>query len=166
MVKLTDMAEGDYPEYRQFFILEYAQDLQESRGYDAEKARAIATQSIDIALPQGVHTRANKLWCIHSSDDAGVIIGYLWVVLKEHAAWVSDFCLLPAWRGRGFGKASLAAMDVALTALGIGEIGLRVAAHNPVAKTLYEKNGFQITGFNMHKNLEPNPHQTAINPMK
>ncbi|QQG26781.1 GNAT family N-acetyltransferase [Pectobacterium carotovorum] len=155
MVNLTDMADGDYPEYRQFFILEYAQDLQESRGYDAEKARAIATQSIDIALPQGIYTAANKLWCIHSSGNAD-IIGYLWVVLKENTAWVSDFCLLPVWRSRGFGKASLAALDVALAALGIGEIGLRVAAHNPMAKALYEKNGFQITGFNMHKNLEPN----------
>jgi ribosomal protein S18 acetylase RimI-like enzyme len=149
-----DMAEGDYPEYRQFFILEYAQDLQASRGYDAEKARAIAAQSIDIALPQSVHTAANKLWCIHSAENEDAVIGYLWVILKENAAWVSDFCLLPAWRGRGFGKAALAAMDAALVALGIGEIGLRVAVHNPVARALYEKSGFQITGFNMHKNLE------------
>ncbi|MER3384222.1 GNAT family N-acetyltransferase [Pectobacterium aroidearum] len=155
MVNLTDMAEGDYPEYRQFFILEYAQDLQASRGYDAEKARAIATQSIDIALPQSVHTAANKLWCIHSAENEDAVIGYLWVILKENAAWVSDFCLLPAWRGRGFGKAALAAMDAALVALGIGEIGLRVAVHNPVARALYEKSGFQITGFNMHKHLEP-----------
>ncbi|MEQ9865435.1 GNAT family N-acetyltransferase [Pectobacterium aroidearum] len=155
MVNLTDMAEGDYPEYRQFFILEYAQDLQESRGYDTEKARAIATQSIDIALPQSVHTAANKLWCIHSAENEDVVIGYLWVILKKNAAWVSDFCLLPAWRGRGFGKAALAAMDAALVALGIGDIGLRVAVHNPVARALYEKSGFQITGFNMHKNLEP-----------
>lgn len=155
MVNLMDMAEGDYPEYRQFFILEYAQDLQESRGYDSEKARAIAMQSIDIALPQSVHTAANKLWCIHSAENENAVIGYLWVILKENAAWVSDFCLLPAWRGRGFGKAALAAMDAALVALGIGEIGLRVAVHNPVARALYEKSGFQITGFNMHKNLEP-----------
>lgn len=124
-------------------------------GYDAEKARAIATQSIDIALPQSVHTAANKLWCIHSAENEDAVIGYLWVILKENAAWVSDFCLLPAWRGRGFGKAALAAMDAALVALGIGEIGLRVAVHNPVARALYEKSGFQITGFNMHKNLEP-----------
>ncbi|ACX88143.1 GNAT family N-acetyltransferase [Pectobacterium parmentieri] len=154
MVNLTDMNESDYPDYRQFFILEYAQDLQASRGYDAEKARAIATQSIDIALPQGSHTPANKLWSIQSLNNEGVIIGYLWVVLNGNSAWVSDFSLLPAWRGRGFGKASLAAMDVAVAALGIREVGLRVATHNPVAKALYEKQGFQITGFNMHKSLE------------
>ncbi|KFX07489.1 acetyltransferase [Pectobacterium betavasculorum] len=155
MVNLTDMTESDYPDYRQFFILEYTQDLQESRGYDAEKARAIATQSIDIALPQGIHTPANKLWCIHSLNGEG-IIGYLWVVLNGNSAWISDFCLLPAWRGLGLGKASLAAMDVAVAALGISEIGLRVATGNSVAKALYEKQGFQITGFNMHKRLESN----------
>ncbi|CAG75126.1 putative acetyltransferase [Pectobacterium atrosepticum SCRI1043] len=154
MVNLTDMTESDYPDYRQFFILEYAQDLQESRGYDAEKARAIATQSIDIALPQGIHTSANKLWCIHSLGGEGVIIGYLWVILNGNSAWISDFCLLPAWRGRGFGKASLAAMDMVVATLGISEIGLRVATGNSVAKALYEKQGFQITGFNMHKSLE------------
>ncbi|PKX81666.1 acetyltransferase [Pectobacterium peruviense] len=153
MVNLTDMTESDYPDYRQFFILEYAQDLQESRGYDAEKARAIATQSIDVALPQSTLTPANKLWCIHSLDNEDVI-GYLWVILNGNSAWISDFCLLPAWRGRGFGKASLAAMDVVVAALGINEVGLRVATGNSVAKALYEKQGFQITGFNMHKSLE------------
>lgn len=165
MVNLTDMTELDYPNYRQFFILEYAQDLQASRGYDAEKARAIATQSIDIALPQGTHTPANKLWSIQSLNNEGVTIGYLWVVLNGNSAWVSDFCLLPAWRGRGFGKASLAAMDAAIAALGICEVGLRVATHNPVAKALYQNRDSRLPVLTCTK-VWCQPHrQTATKPM-
>ncbi|WED68780.2 GNAT family N-acetyltransferase [Pectobacterium colocasium] len=152
MVNLKKMSAGEFAAYRQCFILEYAQDLQDSRGYDAEKARAIATQSIDIALPQGPDTAKNTLWCIHT-DNTELVIGYLWVVFNQQSAWVSDFFLLPAWRGLGLGKASLLEMEAAVAAVGINEIGLRVAVNNQSAKALYEKIGFQTTGFNMNKIL-------------
>lgn len=74
-------------------------------------------------------------------------------MFNKQSAWVSDFFLLPAWRGQGLGKASLLEMEAAVTAQGINEIGLRVAVNNPSAKALYEKIGFQTTGFNMNKIL-------------
>ncbi|MDC9623934.1 hypothetical protein PSI22_20415, partial [Xenorhabdus sp. XENO-7] len=40
-----------------------------------------------------------------------------------------------------------------LMSMGITEVGLRVAPNNPIAKALYEKSGFHITGFNMSKTL-------------
>lgn len=148
------MTEAEFPEYRALFIVEYAQDLHESRGYSMEKATEIATSSIDIALSEGVNTPANLLWCISKSDEF-TVLGYLWLVEKGSAVWVSDFCLLEQWRGRGFGRAALTMLEERLAQKGVSEIGLRVAVNNPGAKALYEKSGFQITGFNMIKMVEP-----------
>lgn len=155
MVILRDMTDAQFPDYRTLFISEYAQDLHESRGYSMEKATEIATSSIDIALSAGVNTVANLLWCISPDEDVNTVIGYLWLVENGNAVWVSDFCLLEQWRGRGFGRASLAMMETRIAHKGIGEIGLRVAVNNPGAKALYEKSGFRITGFNMNKTITP-----------
>ncbi len=153
MVKLSDMRDVEFPAYRRLFIDEYAQDLAATRGYGAEDARARATESIDGSLSAGVRTAANRLWCIVPAGEEQPVIGYLWIVVKDQAAWVADFCLLPEWRGRGFGRAALGEMDRLLAAMGINEVGLRVAAGNGPAKALYEKCGFHITGFNMSRSL-------------
>lgn len=155
MVILKDMTEAEFPEYRRFFIAEYAQDLHESRGYSMSKATEIAISSIDIALSEGVNTPANLLWCIFPDDNENTVLGYLWLVENGTAIWISDFCLLEPWRGRGFGRAALTLLENRIAQKGITEIGLRVAVNNPGAKALYEKSGFQITGFNMIKMVAP-----------
>ncbi len=153
MVTLREMTDAEYPAYRTLFIAEYAQDLQDSRGYSAQKATDIATHAIDVSLTEGPNTAANNLWCILPENDSDTIVGYFWLVRKADACWVSDFCLLPAWRGRGYGRASLAQMEARIAEQQVSEIGLRVAVNNPTAKALYEKSGFQITGFNMIKRI-------------
>jgi len=153
MVTLRAMTGAEFPSYRRLFIAEYARDLQDSRGYSAQKATDIATHAIDVSLTEGPDTAANSLWCILPKDDESTVIGYFWLVRNSDACWVSDFCLLPAWRGRGLGRASLAQMEARLVEQQISEIGLRVAVNNPAAKALYEKSGFQVTGFNMIKSI-------------
>ncbi|MCT4717011.1 GNAT family N-acetyltransferase [Enterobacteriaceae bacterium H18W14] len=153
MVILREMTDAEFPSYRALFIAEYALDLQHSRGYPVQKATDIATHAIDVSLTEGVNTAANSLWCILPEDDENTVIGYFWLVRNTDACWVCDFCLLPAWRGRGFGRVSLAKMEARIVEQQVSEIGLRVAVNNPAAKALYEKSGFQITGFNMIKTI-------------
>ncbi|WP_435930295.1 GNAT family N-acetyltransferase [Dryocola sp. BD613] len=152
MIVLREMTGAEFPAYRTIFIAEYARDLHDSRGYPVQKARDIATHAIDISLTEGPDTEANNLWCILSADEENVIVGYFWLARNRDAVWISDFYLYPEWRGRGLGRAALAQME-ARVALQVSEIGLRVAVNNPAAKALYEKCGFQITGFNMIKTI-------------
>ena len=152
MVKLRAMTENDFPAYRTFFIEEYAQDLASTRHIPIDDARRDATHSIDNALGAGPDTQGVKLWCITPAEHDDTL-GYLWVGLNGPVAWIYDFCLLPQWRGKGYGRTALTQLKQTLIAMGIQEIGLRVASNNPGAKALYEKSGFIVTGFNMSQRI-------------
>ncbi|WP_413735625.1 GNAT family N-acetyltransferase [Sodalis sp. RH21] len=155
MLNLREMTAGEYDGYRRFFIEEYARDLSGNHGYGIEKGRVNATRSINGYLPQGVDTPGHQLYCIELAGDgrAAAVIGYLWVGWQGNTAFISDFCILDAWRRRGYGKAALALLDSRLSARGITELGLRVAADNPGARALYDRSGFRVTGVNMAKRI-------------
>lgn len=158
MITLRNMAAGEYSDYRRFFIGEYARDLSANHGYGIEQGRINAIASIDGYLPQGVETSDNQLFCIEAGDAVDQpgerpVAGYLWIGCKGETAYISDFCILPAWRRRGLGRSALAQLDRLLRGRGITELGLRVAADNPGARALYDACGFRVTGVNMVKPL-------------
>ncbi|MEX5410024.1 GNAT family N-acetyltransferase [Atlantibacter hermannii] len=151
-MKLTPMTSVEFPAYRAFFVEEYAQDLAVTRHITLEAARRDAAQSIDNFLPQGPGSEGGRLWCIVTSDTEETI-GYIWVGLNGHVAWIYDFCLLTVWRGKGHGRGAMMLLKQTLSAMGMHEIGLRVASNNPAAKALYEQSGFAVTGYNMSLRL-------------
>lgn len=153
MVILQDMTEVEFDSYRLIFINEYASDLADSRKYSIEEAQERAAKVIDAVSLQSADKPENRFFSILRSDTEKPVIGYLWIEITKKSAWILDFWLLPDWRMRGFGRAALEEMEVALARMGVNEVGLRVAPNNPAAKALYEKVGFRITGFNMHRAL-------------
>ena len=84
-------------------------------------------------------------------DDENHNIGVLWVKVKEHKAFIFDFILDEAFRGKGFGKQALAAMDEKLRAMDVETVALHVFGHNVTAQELYKKTGFEISGIQMRK---------------
>ncbi|CDG99867.1 GNAT family N-acetyltransferase [Xenorhabdus bovienii] len=153
MIELREMTTAEFKLFRLLFINEHALDLASTRGYPADVSLKKASQLIDVTQSQVTEKVINKFWCIVKSAHELPVIGYLWIELQEKAAWVCDFRLLPEWCRKGLGKAALDKMKSNLMSMGITEVGLRVAPNNPVAKALYEKSGFHITGFNMSKTL-------------
>ncbi len=147
-MKLIPMTQDIFPGYRTFFIEDYAQDLASTRHINMDEARVDAARSIDNALPDGPATEGVRLWCI-TAVETDENIGYLWVGLNGRVAWIYDFCLLTAWRGKGLGREAMRQLKQTLGEMGMQEIGLRVASNNPGAKALYEKSGFSVTGYNM-----------------
>src|SRR5476651_683935 len=61
MIRLSTMTEAQYPDYRAWFIEEYARDLCANHGYDLAQGRINATISIDGYLPLGVGSPDNVL---------------------------------------------------------------------------------------------------------
>lgn len=154
MIQLRAMGAAEFPAYRRFFIDEYAADLAANQGYALGKALARAAQSIDGSLPAGVVSEQHTLLCIQRADSAE-LLGYLWYTLWDdgESAFILDFAILPQHQRRGYGSASLNALENRLVAQGIFQLKLRVAADNPRAKKLYEQSEFAVTGFNMAKTL-------------
>ena len=117
---------------------------------------AQAKREITTSLPDGVQTQGQSLKSIvHTENGSEVQIGYLWYRAngEDQSAFIYDFYLLPAFRGKGLGSRAMQSLEALLAGEGIRQIKLRVAAENAHAKKVYEANGYQVTGYNMNKLL-------------
>jgi ribosomal protein S18 acetylase RimI-like enzyme len=68
-------------------------------------------------------------------------------------AYVSDLVVLPAWRGRGVGRALLARAEAFAREQGAPWLGIGVMAENDGARRLYERLGFAAFHVEMKKPL-------------
>ncbi|MDE3078374.1 MAG: GNAT family N-acetyltransferase, partial [Chloroflexota bacterium] len=59
-------------------------------------------------------------------------------------AWISNLTVIPTWRGRGLGRALLAAGLHHLAGRGARSAGLGVDGGNPVPVSLYRSVGFEV----------------------
>jgi len=82
-------------------------------------------------------------------------VGYLWYTRKEkdNSVFIMDFYIFKEYQNKGYGTASMGALEKRLSFDGVNEIKLRVAYENKRALALYEKAGYTITGYNMIKKI-------------
>ena len=149
-VRLIPLRDADFHAYRDYFIEDYAQDLASNHGMALPDAHRQADASLQQLLPLGVATPGHHLLAMvpEASNAPGEPLGYLWHAIDGAAGttFIYDFYVTPPHRGRGLGKAAMAALEAQLTPLGIHQIKLRVAHDNPRALALYQALGFTITG--------------------
>ncbi|WP_395450011.1 GNAT family N-acetyltransferase [Aminobacter sp. UC22_36] len=156
MIILRPMRNDEYSGYLSYFIPDYAAEI--SRNFDMSEAQAFARarQEISDDLPDGPNTDGEVLLTITDSAlGSDVVIGYFWYRPDKtaHSAFISDFHILPAYQGNGYGKGALAALEATLSQAGFEQIRLRVAADNARAHHLYDVVGFRTTGINMSKRI-------------
>ena len=75
-----------------------------------------------------------------------VYIGKIEVSLDEQEAFIYGFAVLPAYRGRGYGRQILTKTLQEILALGHRRVSLEVATDNKNALSLYQSCGFKETG--------------------
>lgn len=153
MVKLELMLKEDFDRFLETEIREYAADHVRNGNWPAEGSLERSRKEFEELLPDGVQTKDQYVWSI--IDDANTNIGALWVQVKERKAFIFDFVVDETFRGKGFGKQALAAMDEKLRSMGVESVGLHVFGDNVNAQELYKKMGFEITGMHMRKVLKP-----------
>ena len=91
---------------------------------------------------------------IWNADDGAV--GMLWFAVEETrptAAFIYDFSVGETYRGKGYGREALLALENRAKALGVRSISLHVFGHNRIARALNEKLGYETTNINMTKRL-------------
>lgn len=153
MIILRPMTAAEFPNYRDYFIVDYAHEIAANYGYSPEKSQLIASQELMTDLPQNVSTPHHYLWCIETGSDGTV--GYLWYQLLDNGetVFLLDFIVFDQFRGLGYGKAALMLLEKQLAQSTVEQIKLRVAFDNQRAFGLYKKIGFNVTGYNMVKIL-------------
>ena len=151
-ITLRAMCGDEFEGYLEYFIPDYAAEIASNYDVSLEAARARAVRETGEDLAQGVETTGQVLLCIISGAD---LVGYLWYKPdhKARTAFIYDFYILPAHRGQRFGKQALIQLETLLSGEGIMQIGLRVAADNAPAQSMYNKGGYRATGINMIKRI-------------
>jgi GNAT superfamily N-acetyltransferase len=87
-----------------------------------------------------------QLWAVAAD---GALVGFAAIAPNRHpidlfyaSAAVSDLYLLPAWRGRGWGRALLERVVADIEARGLHAVTISYLAGNP-AGDMYESSGFR-----------------------
>ncbi|WP_367398413.1 GNAT family N-acetyltransferase [Paenibacillus barcinonensis] len=110
-----------------------------------------ATEQYAQLLPDNEKTANNKLFTIRSD---GKEVGMIWLALKpNNKGFIYDIRIREEYRGRGFGKQAMEDIEKVGREFGIKSMGLHVFAHNPIARSLYEKLGYEETSVVMAKKL-------------
>jgi ribosomal protein S18 acetylase RimI-like enzyme len=115
--------------------------------------RAAATQQMAEILPQGFRTTDHRFWQV--IEPGGAVIGTLWVMLDDaqRRAFIYDIEIDEAQRGKGYGAATMQALEDELRPTNLTHIGLNVFGPNTVARALYDKMGYQVAATFMLKRI-------------
>lgn len=151
------MTEAEFEAFLAKSIASYAEEHVRAGNWDAEEALALSEKEFKDLLPDGLASKNNYLYTITDSE-LGAKVGILWVARQEHkpapVAFVYNVEIDEAFRRRGYGAQTFAALEEKVRALGLNEIRLHVFGHNTPARALYEKLGFVTTNVLMSKKLE------------
>lgn len=142
----------------------YAEEQVTAGTWSADDAlqRSVAVNA--ELLPQGLAT-AGMLLLQGVVDDyassgapAGTVIGRVWIGLRHprgtaDCAFLYDLEVEAEHRGRGLGRALLAAAEHAVRAAGVGALELNVFATNTRALGLYACTGYAVVTQQMRKQL-------------
>jgi ribosomal protein S18 acetylase RimI-like enzyme len=154
MITLEPMSQAHFRRYLDHLVPEYAQAHVASG--DGEPATALERARGDIVslLPEGLATEDHHLLSVFA-DGIAEPIGAVWFELRERdgrkSAFIYDFRIDAAHRGKGFGARTLARIDETLKSMGAHHVGLSVLGDNVRARSLYEKHGFRVSGILMEK---------------
>lgn len=154
MITLRPMTEEEFSAYKHPSMEAYA--LERSRNFDTpvEEERRVATRQFAQLLKDGLRTEGQLLWKV-TVTGTGEVVGSLWVYVdgETAAAFIYDINIDRQQRGKGYGGATLTALERELRSMGVTRIGLNVFADNSVAMGLYRRQGYKITNYSMQKRL-------------
>jgi len=128
MVTLRPMTDDEYDAYKATALEDYA----------AERAQAEDTSLAEERTP------GHRFWRVVTDD--GTRVSSLWVHVEadKRRAFIYDLVIDAAWRGAGYGEATMRALEEELRPAGLTHIGLNVFGHNRVARALYDKLGYRV----------------------
>ena len=151
MVKLEPLQQEDFERFLDREIQNYAADHVRNGNWPAEGAKERSRKEFEHHLPDGIHSKDQYLYSIVAEE--GNKIGVLWVQVKDRKGFIFNFVIDEEFRGKGFGKQALSALDEKLKSMDVESVALHVFGDNLSAQELYKKMGFQITGIHMRKIL-------------
>ncbi len=157
MIRLVPMLESELNAYLEKSIPNYAADNVEAGYWSEEEALEKSRKVFNDLLPEGVKSKGQHLFQVENVE-TNERVGIIWLNARTDvprpSGFIYDIEMGEKFRGKGFGKQTMLAIEEKARELGLKSIGLHVFAHNAVAKGLYEKIGYEVTSLNMVKELD------------
>ena len=153
-VKLVEMDEGSYQEYRETLVRDYAADKVRAGVWSKEEAEGAAAKDVDGLLPEGPTTPDHHLYSVR--DEALFAeVGVLWISPRVsgvgRSVWIYDIIVHERFRRRGYASRILQLVEGIARELGATRVELHVFGHNHGARMLYETSGYRATSIIMSK---------------
>jgi len=154
MISLIPMEQSEFGTFLEENILRYARENVDNGRWQADEALERSRESFQRFLPDGLQSKDQYIFNIFD-DEQSLKLGLLWVEVKMHEpnrpAFVFDFIIDEQYRGKGFGKKALIALDEKVQQMGAKSVALHVFSRNEIAFELYKKMGYEVTDINMRK---------------
>ena len=150
-IRVERMTPEDIVCHKKYAIQEWARYSVMGGARTEEAAHIWASQLINKLIPNPNNSEPQHLFNILLGEQK---IGIFWVEIKGELAYGRDFEINEEFRGKGYGKAAISAMEKLKREFPqVKKIKLEVHAHNTVAKNLYEQIGFKPYQIVMTKDL-------------
>jgi ribosomal protein S18 acetylase RimI-like enzyme len=151
MVTFRPMTQAEYEHLRSWLDEDYAQDVAKVMAMSPEEGREAAQKQLAELLPTGLSSEGHHFWKITAPD--GVAVGDLWVQIgpAKGRAFIYFIGIDEAFRGKGYGRAAMQALEAEVRPLGATRIDLSVFGDNATAIHLYQSLGYQIQAMGMRK---------------
>jgi RimJ/RimL family protein N-acetyltransferase len=153
-IKLVELDEASYREYREDLTRDYAQDKVRAGVWSTAEAESRAAQELDELLPDGPATRDHFLYSVRD-ESVPAEVGVVWFAVRNsgvgRSLWIYDIIIYEQFRRRGYARRSLELVEDEARDLGARRVELHVFGHNEGARTLYEQMGYGVTSLIMAK---------------
>ncbi len=154
---LRPLREDEVADYVARGQASYARDMVAQAGIPEAAARAKAEQDWANLLPRGLASPGQFLFALEDKA-TGERVGDLWFAERdsdfgEKAAFIYSIEIFEEFRGRGFGRQAMLALEGEVRSRGLTRIALNVFGGNDVARSLYRSTGYAETAVFMSKEL-------------
>lgn len=159
MIELRPMINEEYDKIMKNDLEEYIKDISvykdqftKEMGLDPRK---YAEKQFKELLPKGIESENNYFFIV-SDQETKIDVGYMWIMndLEKGIVFLAQIRVYDEFQGKSYGTQLLKELDkIAKEKHNAKAITLHVFQHNPKAKRLYEKLGYQV------KNETPAGHQ-------
>jgi ribosomal protein S18 acetylase RimI-like enzyme len=153
-IKLFELDETPYREYRQHLARDYGADKVRAGVWSPAEAEGRASRELDELLPDGPATRGHFLYSVRD-DSLSAEVGIVWFAVMDsgvgRSLWIYDIIIHEEFRRRGYARRTLELVEEKARELNASKVELHVFGHNDGARALYQQMGYSVTSIIMAK---------------
>ena len=155
-VRLVELGDAPYRQYRRDLVRDYAADKVRAGAWTQAEAVDRAARDVDELLAEGP-ARQGHFLCAVRDDSTDAEVGTAWFALRDsgvgRSVWIYDLIIHENSRRKGYASRTLELVEDRAKELGAKRVELHVFGHNHMARTLYEKMGYNETSITMAKQV-------------